>query len=164
MQSVHACAVQTHFSICVRFLKNSILKDSRPPFWPRPLKKLSPSPQKSLQFRPQGCLRTPKATPRDIKETVNRSKVERKSMLKATWVRRGPLKGKTLSKPWNFTEISQFTLTSTQTWTPFALSRILFWGNIRKLKSVFGLRRRVRIAYEPTPWNAQCDPRWKKKN
>ncbi len=38
-----------------------------------------------------------------------------------------------------------------------------FSENIRKQKSVFGLRRRVRIAYEPIPWSAQGDPKIEKK-
>ena len=32
-----------------------------------------------------------------------------------------------------------------------------------KLKSVFGLRRRVRIAYEPIPWSAQGDKKIEEK-
>ena len=38
-----------------------------------------------------------------------------------------------------------------------------FLEKMRKWKSVFGLRRRVRIAYEPIPWSAQGDPKSKKK-
>ena len=41
--------------------------------------------------------------------------------------------------------------------------RSLLKKNMQKLKSVFGLRRRVRIAYEPLPKIAQCDPKLKKK-
>ena len=33
-----------------------------------------------------------------------------------------------------------------------------------KLKSVFGLRRRVRIAYEPIPKSTQCDSKIDKKS
>ena len=33
-----------------------------------------------------------------------------------------------------------------------------FPERVRKQKSVFGLRRRVRIAYEHLPWNAQGEP------
>ena len=39
----------------------------------------------------------------------------------------------------------------------------IFSEKVRNRKSVFGLRRRVRIAYEPIPWNAHCDPKLKKK-
>ncbi len=39
-----------------------------------------------------------------------------------------------------------------------ALWGAIFPGKIRKLKSVFGLHMRVWIAYEPIPWNAQCNP------
>jgi len=35
---------------------------------------------------------------------------------------------------------------------------------VRKQKSVFGLRRRVRIAYERIPWSAQGDPKTEGKN
>ena len=38
-----------------------------------------------------------------------------------------------------------------------------FSETVRKQKSVFGLRRRVRIAYEPVPWSAQGDPKIEKK-
>ena len=38
-----------------------------------------------------------------------------------------------------------------------------FLEKIKKLKSVFGLRRRVRIAYEPIPWSAQGDPKIQEK-
>ena len=34
-----------------------------------------------------------------------------------------------------------------------------FSENVRNRKSVLGLRRRGRIAYEPIPWNAQGDPK-----
>ena len=39
-----------------------------------------------------------------------------------------------------------------------------FSEKVRNRKSVFGLRRRVRIAYEPIPWSAQGDPKIKEKN
>ena len=39
----------------------------------------------------------------------------------------------------------------------------LFFRKVRKQKSVFGLRRRVRIAYEPIPWSAQGDPKIEEK-
>ncbi len=51
----------------------------------------------------------------------------------------------------------------TPKWTHVALFGQFFKEKIRKPKSVFGLRRRVRIAYEPIPWNAQCDPKLKEK-
>jgi len=35
--------------------------------------------------------------------------------------------------------------------------------NMQKRKSVFGLRRRVRIAYEPIPCSAQADPKIEEK-
>ena len=38
-----------------------------------------------------------------------------------------------------------------------------FPERVRKQKNVFGLRRRVRIAYEPIPWNAQGDPQIEEK-
>ena len=38
-----------------------------------------------------------------------------------------------------------------------------FWEKMWKRKNVFGLRRRVRIAYEPIPWSAQGDPQIEEK-
>ena len=38
-----------------------------------------------------------------------------------------------------------------------------FLEAVRKWKSVFGLRRRVRIAYEPILWSAQGDPKIEEK-
>ena len=38
-----------------------------------------------------------------------------------------------------------------------------FSEKIQNWKSVFGLRRRGRIAYEPIPWNAQGDPKIEEK-
>ena len=38
-----------------------------------------------------------------------------------------------------------------------------FSEKVRKRKSVFGLRRRGRIAYEPAPWSAQGDPKIEEK-
>ena len=52
----------------------------------------------------------------------------------------------------------------TQQLTHFKVFREPFEEKMQKLKSVFGLHRRVRIAYEPIPWGAQCDPKSKKKN
>ena len=40
---------------------------------------------------------------------------------------------------------------------------LFFRKNIKKRKSVFRLRRRVRIACEPIPWSAQGDPKIKEK-
>ena len=39
-----------------------------------------------------------------------------------------------------------------------------FLEKVQKWKSVFGLRRRVRIAYEPIPWSAQGDQKIEEKN
>ena len=39
-----------------------------------------------------------------------------------------------------------------------------FSEKVRNRKSVFGLRRRVRIAYEPIPWSAQGNPKIEEKN
>ena len=39
-----------------------------------------------------------------------------------------------------------------------------FSEKVRKRKSVFGLRRRARIAYEPILWSAQGDPKIEEKN
>ena len=38
-----------------------------------------------------------------------------------------------------------------------------FWEEMWKRKNGFGLRRRVRIAYEPIPWSAQGDPQIEEK-
>ena len=38
-----------------------------------------------------------------------------------------------------------------------------FLETVWKWKTVFGLRRRVRIAYEPTPWSAQGDQKNEEK-
>ena len=38
-----------------------------------------------------------------------------------------------------------------------------FSEKVQNWKSVFGLRRRGRIAYEPTPWRAQGDPKIEEK-
>ena len=38
-----------------------------------------------------------------------------------------------------------------------------FLENVRNQKSVFGLRRRGRIAYEPVPWSAQGNPKIEEK-
>ena len=62
-----------------------------------------------------------------------------------------------------FTQVSHFDPKMTSKWTQFAFFREPFLRKMRKLKSVFGLHRRGRIAYEPIPWNAQCDPKLKKK-
>ena len=55
-----------------------------------------------------------------------------------------------------------------QNWTQNAhildFSRRLFRENGQKLKSVFGLRRRGRIAYEPILRSAPCDPKLKKNS
>ena len=39
-----------------------------------------------------------------------------------------------------------------------------FSEKLRKQKSVFGLRRHGRIAYEPILWSAQGDPKIEEKN
>ncbi len=39
-----------------------------------------------------------------------------------------------------------------------------FLEKVRKWKSVFGRRRRVRIAYEPIPWSTQGDQKNEEKN
>ena len=39
-----------------------------------------------------------------------------------------------------------------------------FLEKVWKWKNVFGLRRRVRIAYEPIPWSAQGDKQIEEKN
>ena len=48
-------------------------------------------------------------------------------------------------------------------WTQHEDLRELCFRKIVKLKSVFGLRGRGRIAYEPIPWSAQGDPKIEEK-